>query len=153
MNEELQSTNEELQTINDELRRRTDELNQVNGFLQSVLSSLRGGVAVLDRDLQVLIWNHKAEDLWGLRSEEVQEKNFLNLDIGLPVERLRQSIWNCLMGEQDGHLTVVDATNRRGRAIRCQVTCTPLAGAPGRPQGVILQMEDVEATPGTGGPT
>ena len=49
MNEELQSTNEELETINDELRERTGELNQVNEFLESILTSLGLGVAVVDR--------------------------------------------------------------------------------------------------------
>jgi two-component system, chemotaxis family, CheB/CheR fusion protein len=144
MNEELQSTNEELQTTNDEIRRRTDELNEVNAFLQAVLSSLRGGVAVVNRELDILIWNPRAEELWGLRADEVQHKNLLNLDIGLPVAQLRQPIWDCLAGEQDGHVTVVDATNRRGRAIRCRVTCTPLAVPPREPSGVLVQMEELD---------
>lgn len=43
-NEEMQSAaDEELQTINEELRERADELNNSNGFLNSILSSLRGG--------------------------------------------------------------------------------------------------------------
>src|SRR5262249_12320252 len=84
MKEELQSANEELQTMNEELRQRSDELNQVNNFLESILASSGGGVVVLDRDMMVLVWNHKAEDLWGLRAEEVKNRHFLNLDIGLP---------------------------------------------------------------------
>lgn len=89
MNEELQSTNEELQTVNDELQRRSEELNQMNAFLESILSSLKGGVVVVDCQVRVQIWNYKAEDFWGLRSEEAIAQNFLNLDIGLPVEQLR----------------------------------------------------------------
>ena len=68
MNEELQSTNEELQTINDELRQRGEELNAANAFLQSVMTSLRGGVAVVDRELRLLAWSRHAEELWGLRT-------------------------------------------------------------------------------------
>ena len=82
----MQSTNEELQTINDELRRRTDGLNNVNAFLESILTSMRGAVVVLDRDFSIWVWNHRAEDLWGLRADEVRDRSFLNLDIGLPVE-------------------------------------------------------------------
>jgi two-component system, chemotaxis family, CheB/CheR fusion protein len=67
MNEELQSTNEELTTINDELRRRSDELNDVNDFMEAVLASLRGGVAVLDSELRIEVWNERAFDLWGVR--------------------------------------------------------------------------------------
>jgi two-component system CheB/CheR fusion protein len=84
MNEELQSTNEELQTLNDEMRRRTEELNEVNAFLEAIFTSLRGGIVVVNQDLYIQIWNYKAEDLWGLRVDEVQGQHFLNLDIGLP---------------------------------------------------------------------
>jgi two-component system CheB/CheR fusion protein len=142
MNEELQSTNEELQTINDEIRRRTDELNEVNSFLESILTSLRVGVVVVDRDLLVRVWNHKAEDLWGLREDEVQGQHFLNLDIGLPVQQIRQPMRACLAGEADYRDIVLPATNRRGRTIECKVGCTPLLGAGREIRGVILLMEE-----------
>ena len=142
MNEELQSTNEELQTINDELRQRTDELNDSNAFLGSILSSLRGGVVVIDRDLKVLVWNDRAADLWGLRADEVQGRHLLNLDIGLPLSELRQPIRACLAKESRLQHVELSATNRRGRPIRCTVTCTPLDGGPdGGVRGVILLME------------
>ena len=89
MNEELQSTNEELQTINDEARERGDELGELNAFLESILTSLRSAVAVVDRDLHIRKWSRRAEDMWGLRQDEALHKNFLNLDIGLPVDRLQ----------------------------------------------------------------
>ena len=42
----------------------------------------------------------------------------------------------------------IDAVNRRGRPIRCQVTCTPLL-APGKDvRGVILFMEETAAESG-----
>ena len=146
INEELQSTNEELQTLNEELRRRTEELNQLNAFMESILRSLRGGVVVVDRDLRVQVWNSKAEELWGLRSNEVQNKNFLNLDIGLPVEQLRGSIRESLAKEQGDNEIVVDAINRRGKSIKCKVVCTPLLGNTKQEiNGVILSMEEVEA--------
>lgn len=145
MNEELQSINEELQTVNDELQRRGEELNQVNAFLQSILGSLRGSVVVVDRDLYVQVWNHKAEDLWGLRTDEALGQNFLNLDIGLPVEQLRQPIRQCLIGDlNDTADVVLNAVNRRGKSIFCQVTCTPLVGISQQVTGVILVMEERE---------
>jgi two-component system, chemotaxis family, CheB/CheR fusion protein len=149
MNEELQSGNEELQTMNEELRQRSDELNQVNTFLESILGGIKSGVVVLDRDLTVLVWNHRAEDLWGLRPEEVREQHFLNLDIGLPVERLRPVMRAGLAGETVPAVTV-DAVNRRGRKMRCQVTCTPLRGGSEKEaRGVILLMEDVGTEAGS----
>ena len=145
MNEELQSTNEELQTINDEARERSDQLGELNGFLESILTSLRSAVAVVDRDLHIRKWSRRAEDLWGLRQDEVLHKNFLNLDIGLPVDRLRAPIRACLARESEFLDVTLDATNRRGRPVQVHVTCTPLATAarPTQARGVILLMEEV----------
>jgi len=142
MNEELQSTNEELQTLNEEIRLRSDKLNETNTYLASILTSLRGGVVVVDRDLQVQIWNYKAEDLWGLRTEEVKGQHFLNLDIGLPVEQLLQAIRTCLLGQAAYTEVTVEATNRRGRGINCKVTCTPMVNTAQEIRGVIMLMEE-----------
>ena len=145
MNEELQSTNEELQTINDEARERGDQLGELNGFLESILTSLRGAVAVVDRDLHVRKWSRRAEDMWGLRQDEVLHKNFLNLDIGLPVERLRAPIRACLARRVRVLDVTLDATNRRGRPVQVRVTCTPLATARRiRPAASILLMEEAD---------
>jgi two-component system CheB/CheR fusion protein len=145
MNEELQSTNEELQTINEEARDRGDELGELNVFLESILTSLRSAVTVVDRDLHVRKWSRRAEDMWGLRAEEVLHKNFLNLDIGLPVERLRAPIRSCLAQEAEFLDLTLDATNRRGRPIQVKVTCTPLSAASaGEARGVILLMEELD---------
>jgi two-component system CheB/CheR fusion protein len=142
MNEELQSSNEELQTINEELRQRGDDLNRSNGFLESILTGMRSGVVVLDRELHVIAWNPRAEDLWGLRADEVRSQNFLNLDIGLPTEQLRAGIRACLNGDGDHMEHMVPATNRRGRAITCRVTATPLSGGNREIRGVILLMDE-----------
>jgi two-component system CheB/CheR fusion protein len=143
MNEELQSTNEELQTVNEELRQRTDELNHSNAFLESVLASMRGAAVVVNRDLNVLVWNERAHDLWGLRPDEVQGKSVLNLDIGLPVGELRAPIRACLHDGADYKEVVLDAINRRGKPVRCRVICTPLLSPGKRREGVIMMMDEV----------
>jgi two-component system CheB/CheR fusion protein len=142
MNEELQSTNEELQTLNDELRQRGEDLNTSNAFLESVLSSLKGGVAVVDGEFRILAWNRQAAELWGLREEEVDGRHLLNLDIGLPLEEIRPLLRNCLSGDAESQVLILDAVNRRGKTIRCQVTCTPLAAGGDGVRGAILLMED-----------
>jgi len=126
MNEELQSTNEELETLNQELRDRSDELRRVNASLESILGSMQGGVVVVDRDYRVLNWNRQAEELWGLRHAEVQGKNLFSLDIGLPLEQIRPALKTCICGEAGFSELQVEATNRRGRAILCRVTCTEM---------------------------
>ncbi|MEO8797354.1 MAG: PAS domain S-box protein, partial [Polyangiaceae bacterium] len=142
MNEELQSTNEELQTMNEELRERGTELNQLNAFFSAILSSLRSGVVVLDNELLVRAWNPRMEDLWGLRADEVQGKHFLNLDIGLPLERLGAPIRRAL-SSSDEALVTVDSINRRGKAIRCKMSAVRLEGD--EPRGVIILFDEVDA--------
>ncbi|HET6874894.1 MAG TPA: PAS domain-containing protein, partial [Acidimicrobiales bacterium] len=125
MNEELQSTNEELETINHELEQRSSELDDVNSFLESILSSLAFGVAVLNPQMGVRVWNRQAEDLWGVRSDEVQGQHFLNLDIGLPVDELRIPVRRCLSAQSDIERLRLGAVNRRGRTIECDITVLP----------------------------
>jgi two-component system CheB/CheR fusion protein len=142
MNEELESTNAELQTINNDLRQRTDEIDRLNLFMESILASLRIGVAVLDVELRVVMWNARAEDLWGVRSAEVLGRSVYDLDIGLPIETLRPIIKVVAAGDSPSRIDTVAATNRRGRAIHCRVSFTPLAATNGRRHGVVILMEE-----------
>lgn len=142
MNEELQSSNEELQATNDELRDRTDELNRVNAFMESILTSLQMGMVVLNNRLSVQLWNGGAGNLWGLKAQEVEGHFFFDLDMGLPLDLLREPVRACQSGVSNYHEVVLQAINRRGRTIRCRVICTPLIVA-NQQHGVILLMEDI----------
>ncbi|MFL5826360.1 MAG: CheR family methyltransferase [Thermoleophilaceae bacterium] len=142
MNEELQSSNEELETMNDELRERTSEINRINTFLEAILSSLHVGVTVLDPEQRVQIWNEASEELWGLRSDEVEGVHFLNLDIGLPVEKMREPLKAALAGEPSNGATSLKAINRRGREITVDVSTTPLLADDGSIYGAILLMAE-----------
>jgi two-component system CheB/CheR fusion protein len=73
----------------------------VNGFLESILTSMRGAVVVVDPDLKVLVWNQGAEGLWGVREDEARGKLLLGLDIGLPVDQLIAPMRACLAGSQE----------------------------------------------------
>ncbi|MDJ0747223.1 MAG: CheR family methyltransferase [Xenococcaceae cyanobacterium MO_167.B27] len=143
MNEELQSTNEELQTINEELRQRTAELDQTNAFLNSILASLQAGVVVVNTQFNILTWNDEAENMWGLRFDEVKGQSLLSLDIGLSVEQLREPIRNCLANTGNRQGMLVEAINRRGRSIECRLSFNPLIGHKKERQGVIILMEEM----------
>jgi two-component system CheB/CheR fusion protein len=129
MNEELQSTNEELETMNDELRERTDETLQANSFLGSVLAGIQQGVVVVDRTLRIVAWSRRATDLWGLRDDEVEGEHLLNLDIGIPVQRLRDPIRHVLAGSAAEELEL-DGHDRRGKPVRVQIAVAPLQNRP-----------------------
>jgi two-component system CheB/CheR fusion protein len=146
MNEELHSSNEELETMNDELRHRTLELNDLNAFLETILTTIGFGVVVLDRDQHVQVWNSQARELWGLTSEEVEDKHLFSLDFGLPIERLRAQLRSAMTGESSREEVVLEATNRRGKTFECRVTILPLGqNQSGAGSGVILMMEPLSA--------
>jgi two-component system CheB/CheR fusion protein len=150
MNEELQSTNDELQNINDQLRLSTEQLDGVNAFLEAVLTSLRAGVAVVDRDLRIQMWNRRAEDLWGLRSAEVIGQHLLNLDIGLPFEQLRPLLRGALGQHAAPGEIQTEAVNRRGRSIVVRVACTPLVAGVGSGGAIVVMESDETAAAATG---
>lgn len=125
--------------MNDELRERTDETLQANSFLGSVLSSVHQGVVVVDRELRVMAWNRRATDLWGLRDDEVEGEHLLNLDIGVPVQRLRDPIRRVVSGDEAPEVEL-DGHDRRGKPVHVRIVFAPLKNRPNveEPDGAIL---------------
>ena len=145
MNEELQSSNEELETMNDELRHRTLELNDMNSFLETILTTIGLAVTVLDREQQVQIWNEQARKLWGLTVEEAENRHFLSLEFGLPVEELKPQLRKVLSGQSEREELVLDAVSRRGKPLRCRVSMLPLRqSSDGVIVGAIVMMEPID---------
>jgi two-component system CheB/CheR fusion protein len=141
MNEELESTNAELQAINTELQQRSIQLDQANAFMQQIMANLQFGVAVLNEELQIQLWNRRAEDLWGVRSDEVVGHSLLSLDIGLPVGDLAKPIREVLNGRDGRRELQLTATNRRGKQFTCRLQMSPMPAFDGQ-RGIILLMEE-----------
>jgi two-component system, chemotaxis family, CheB/CheR fusion protein len=144
MNEELESTNAELQTINTDLRMRTDEVNKLNTFLQAITGNIELGAVVLDGELRVQVWNERAADLWGLRSDEVIGRPFFDLDIGLRVKELRGMVRAVQGGKPMQDEATIDAVSRRGRNIQVRVVAYTLSDGQ-RSTGVVLVMEEMKS--------
>jgi len=77
-----------------------------------------------------------------VRAEEVEGQPFDGLDIGLPVQALREPIRGMISGDDPACEEVVEALTRRGRTIHCRVTCSPLLDGERNVDGVILVMEE-----------
>lgn len=137
--------NDELQFSNEALRERQDDLDGLNAFMTSVLGSMNLGVAVVDSDVRVLVWNARAADLWGVRSDEAVGANLLSLDIGLPLEPLRQEIRNQLTDEHPERVSVVlDAISRRGRPLQVRVTLSHILNQHEPSRAALLVMDVVD---------
>jgi len=145
MNEELQSMNDELHFSNEALQDRQDEVDRLNQFMESILSSMTAGIAVVDSELKVVTWNTTAAELWGLRPDEAVGQHMLNLDIGLPVDRLRPLLKAQMAFDEGNHETVqLEAVNRRGRPVTVQVTVRRLLGPDSLAPGAIIVMNILE---------
>ena len=68
--EELQSMNEELATANAENRQRVEELSQLTADLQNLLESTRIATLFLDRDLKIVRFTPKVEELFNIRHSD-----------------------------------------------------------------------------------
>ncbi|MDJ0533509.1 MAG: PAS domain-containing protein [Xenococcaceae cyanobacterium MO_207.B15] len=69
---------------------------------------------VVNTQFNILTWNDEAENMWGLRFDEVKGQSLLSLDIGLSVEQLREPIRNCLADIGDRQEMILEGINRRG---------------------------------------
>jgi two-component system CheB/CheR fusion protein len=146
MNEELTSTNDELEAMNEEQRRHTEELDRLNLFLEGILGNLGVGVAVVDREYRIQLWNANSQDLWGLRPEEVEGEDLMALDIGLPLEELRGPLREATSPDAESTDLVLEAVNRRGQRFSCEVRVMPLFSASRGMFGAIVLMRDLSTS-------
>jgi len=143
LNEELESTNAELNSINTDLQLRTSEVERLNKLLVAITGNIEVGAAVLDKSMRVQVWNERAADLWGVRSDEALGKSFFDLEIGLPAEKLRALIDAGAGGHPRHDELVVTAMTRKGREIRCRVMAHTVGDGSG-PAGLVLVMEELK---------
>jgi two-component system CheB/CheR fusion protein len=111
-----------------------------------VLRSLGNAVIVLNEDLRVRVWSPGAEDLWGLRPEEAQNKELLSLDIGLPVSQVEPMLRRVLRGAAADGATAAPAgrltgVNRRGKTVELQVAVSLMRTEEGTISGIILVID------------
>jgi two-component system CheB/CheR fusion protein len=126
MNEELQSANDEMQSTNDELNDRTREIAELNAFTESILGSFEAAMIVVDAQQKVQVWTPQAYELWGLRSDEAVGAELLQLDSGLPVERLHVLLGSVLAGRQPSVVGErLQGVDRRGRSVVLEKMPTP----------------------------
>ena len=142
-NEELESTNSELQSINNDLKQRTDEVERFNILLHSITGNIPLGAVVVNADLTVTLWNERAADLWGLRSDEVVGRPFFDLDIGLPTDVMRNMIGAVLSGKPANDEMVLEAVNRRGNHISCRVRASFFSDG-AQSGAAVLVMEELK---------
>jgi two-component system CheB/CheR fusion protein len=161
-NEELQSTNEELETtveelqaantelgaLNAELETRTAELNRLDSSHQALLNSLEDGLAVLDREGLVTVWNHAAFRMWGLRPEQALNRQFFALPLGDAAGPVRATFERALVAAVAAEVSDVPFTLPGGTRPGT-LRMLPVRGPSGEVTGVVAVMTPIGAKGGS----
>lgn len=77
--EEIQTSNEELISVNQELFDRNEQLNLSRLYAESIVSSIREPLIILDKNLQVISANRSYYNKFQVTEEETEGKLFFNL--------------------------------------------------------------------------
>ncbi len=105
-------------------------------------------MVVLGPDLKVEIWSDQAQELWGLRSDEVRGQPFSRLDIGLPVEELWEPILQSLTDGPRGNELVARRRQPARQARSVAGSPAPVWSTDKARRARILLMEEVSHDPG-----
>lgn len=140
-NEELQSINEALEVTNEELHSLAGNIDNRNIFLEAILSSIPSGVIAIDDQFQILVWNERSEDQWGLRAEEVVSKKLSDIDVGLPLHEVVKILIDPVTSAADHNNIKLSAINRRGRSVSCDVRITKF-NEPGQRRGWVILVDE-----------
>ena len=125
-----------------QLRVKADELDRMREFSENILESLNDGIAVLDRDDRVVRWNHRLEELYGIRHEQAISRRVAELfDSGF-FEVLRSSRSESPEGAA---FYRVPLTTRHDppRRLLVNVATTPLRDSDDAIAGTVLIVEDI----------
>jgi two-component system, chemotaxis family, CheB/CheR fusion protein len=112
----------------------------VSTVFSALYCAVGSAVIVLTEDLRVRVWSPGAEELWGLRPEEAQSREFLTLDIGLPATGFAPWLLATLDRGRPSNSDVT-AVNRRGKTVDLHVAASPMYTEDGTVGGVILVID------------
>jgi two-component system CheB/CheR fusion protein len=135
--EELQSMNEELQTVNQENRHKVEELASLSSDLQNLLASTDIATLFLDREMRILRFTPKIEELFNIRLS----------DRGRPISDLTHRLgYPGLLGDAQSVLRTLKRVERevQDESGRWHLTyILPYRGAGERIEGIVITFVDI----------
>jgi len=120
---------------------RDRELLETNAILSTLIESAPIAVVMVDKDANVELWNHRAEEIFGWKREEVLGK-------GLPyvpedkVNELRENLSQGLSSQQSLRLELERVT-KKGKTIYLHEYVTPISNESGESDKLMLLIEDI----------
>lgn len=118
-------------------------LQEINKRSQNFIEANPLAVAELDEYGRVIMWNKKAEELFGWGREEVIGNSITNFHIDLQNIVVANSDQSPNRQQALGHKSVASVKTKAGDFIYCQFYNTVLTNDAGRQVGTMLFAEDV----------
>ncbi|TDH21669.1 HAMP domain-containing protein [Segetibacter sp. 3557_3] len=150
MLEQIETKNKEILAFNQELEsqvaKRTGELELANlelkhnnEFVETIINSSVDIIAVFDKQLNYVILNKAAEDLYQVRSEDIKGKNMVEVFPQLTGTQIQHDLIAALKGE------IIHTPNYRSRltARILENFCIPLFDKDQQVDGVLLVGHDI----------
>jgi PAS domain S-box-containing protein len=117
-----------------------EELKERTHFLETVLDANTDRILVLDKDLKVISWNKRAEEIYNRTKESVRSKHFLDI---FPKVREDAIYMNGLMRALQGHAVHLPVRKEIYTNFFSEVFFIPLQNNKGEIYGVLNILHDV----------
>jgi PAS domain S-box-containing protein len=124
-------------------RKRAEEaLRETNETLRTLIQAAPLGIAVMDRQEKVRIWNPAAERIFGWRSHETLGRVIPEMAAPGRQNEFPNLVWRVLQGE---HLSGIEFTTTRkgGSPVELSVSMAPLRDAQGSISGAMAVISDI----------
>lgn len=127
--------------MNKPVKKNTPNRPAFQKFYENIIENMPDGVAVIDKDLKIKVFNQSMQELTGLSSKRVLGKPFETVFSGNP------SLKKLVKGVFKSGTTYTDfdqkLTNRFKTEVSVGVTASPLLDANGAIEGVVLTVRDL----------
>ena len=125
-----------------QLGSKADELNRLREFSENIIDSLRDGLAVVDRNRQVVRWNQRLERLYGVSRDEAIGRVLESLFEINFVETLRLSQDNRAPTLTEFRISL-RSRHVQPKDLLVDVSAAPLKTPNGITAGTILIFDDM----------
>ena len=133
---------EQLKRVNRDLRQSSIDLELMKLYNENIIRSVHAGILVTDAHGVITTLNPPAEKLWNLNPDKTIGRRLSELPIAPALSKLTDS-WEKVLLDQERLLFESVEFSAGSRQVLVDLYVSPLVGADGNAQGVLLVGEDV----------
>ena len=132
----------EVSKKNDALKENLKEKEAIRTHLHNILESLTVGTVVVDLKGRITTFNRSAENITGLKSNEIVGKCFNDI-MGIGFFENLQLDFDALVGSRDNQKLEAEISSEGKTPLHVTLSISPLTTPEGKKMGVVLALQDV----------